>query len=71
LALARAIYKNSAVLILDEATSALDDETEKAVLRILDELHHRGKTIVIVSHRQSALHDCDMVIRLDKGGIAS
>jgi ATP-binding cassette subfamily B protein len=71
LALARAIYKNSAVLILDEATSALDDETEKAVLRILDELHHRGKTIVIVSHRQSALHDSDMVIRLDKGGIAS
>jgi ATP-binding cassette subfamily B protein len=71
LGLARAIYKDSSVLVLDEATSALDDETEKAVLSILDELHRRGKTIVIVSHRNSALQSCDMVVRLDKGRIAS
>ena len=52
LGLARTIYKDSSVLVLDEATSALDDETEKAVLSILEELHRRGKTIVIVSHRR-------------------
>ena len=71
LGLARAIYKDASVLVLDEATSALDDETEKAVLSTLSQLHQRGRTIVIVSHRQSALTDCDMVVRLDRGRIAS
>ena len=37
--------------------------------RALDELHGRGRTIVIVSHRESALRNCDMVVRLDGGRI--
>ena len=70
LGLARAIYKDAPVLILDEATSALDHETEQAVLRALDELHKRGRTIIIISHRESAVRDCDMLIQLDGGRIA-
>jgi ABC-type multidrug transport system fused ATPase/permease subunit len=69
LGLARAIYKDAPVLILDEATNALDRETEEAVLGALDDLQKRGRTIIIVSHRKSAIEGCDMVIRMDQGRI--
>jgi ABC-type multidrug transport system fused ATPase/permease subunit len=69
LGLARAIYKDAPVLIFDEATNALDRETEAAVLAALRELQARGRTIVVISHRQSSLADCDLLIRLDKGKI--
>ena len=69
LGLARAIYKDASVLVLDEATSSLDRETELAVLKALAELHQRGRTIIIISHRESAVQDCDMLIRLDRGRI--
>jgi len=69
LGLARAIYKDAPVLILDEATNALDRETEEAVLSALDDLHKRGRTIIIVSHRESAIENCGMIIRMDQGRI--
>jgi len=71
LGLARAIYKDTPILIFDEATNALDSETEQAVLKALDQLHAQGKTIVIVSHRQSSIADCDLLVRLDKGKIVA
>lgn len=70
LALARAIFRDAPVLVLDEATSALDDETEAAVLRTLDWLQGRGKTIIIIAHRRSTIEGCDMVIQLDRGQLA-
>ena len=69
LGLARAIYKDAPVLILDEATNALDRETEEAVLGALDDLQKRGRTIIIVSHRKSAIEGCNMIIRMDQGRI--
>lgn len=69
LGLARAIYKDAPVLIFDEATNALDRETASAVLAALRELHAQGRTIIIISHRQSSLKDCDLLVRLEKGKI--
>ena len=70
LGLARAIYKDAPVLILDEATNALDQETEQLVLKSLDQLQENGRTIILISHRESAVQGCDMVVRLDSGRLA-
>jgi ATP-binding cassette subfamily B protein len=70
LGIARAIYKQAAVLVLDEATSALDDATEAAVMRSLDELGEEGLTIIMIAHRLSSISRVDSVIRLDSGRLA-
>ena len=70
LGIARAVYKDVPVLVLDEATSALDEETEAAVLASLDALQAQGRTIVIITHRRSAIERCDLVARIEKGRIA-
>jgi len=67
--IARALYKESEVLIFDEATSALDAETEKAVVESINHLSKLGKTIVIVAHRITTLEKCDRIIELDKGKV--
>ena len=66
LAIARALYKQPSVLLLDEATSALDFETERQFLESLKKL--KGEiTIVMVSHKQSALVDVEVIIDLSGG----
>lgn len=57
IAVARAIFSESPILILDEATSALDEETEKKLLENLRAL--TDKTVLIVTHRPAALSVCD------------
>jgi ABC-type multidrug transport system fused ATPase/permease subunit len=66
LALARAILKNTEVLILDEATSALDTETEFQVQSNIDKLR-KGKTTIIIAHRLSTIQNADVIYVLDKG----
>ena len=60
IAIARAIFSGSPVLVLDEATSALDDTTEKKLLENLRAL--TDKTVIIVTHRAAALDICDRKI---------
>jgi len=67
LAIARAIYKDTPLLVLDEATSALDDATENAVLAALDRLQNEGRTIVIIAHRPTTIEQCDHLLRLENG----
>lgn len=61
--IARALYKNPQVLFMDEATSALDIETEQAVNEAIQNLN--GKmTMVIIAHRESAVAQCDQILKL-------
>lgn len=60
LAIARAVFSGSPVLMLDECTSALDAETEKQLLENLRSLS--GKTVLLVTHRRSAVDACDREI---------
>jgi ABC-type multidrug transport system fused ATPase/permease subunit len=67
--IARALYRNPAVLVLDEATNELDLVTEAKVLASLRRL--RNKTIVCVSHKPSVSMSCDEVIVLESGRIVA
>ena len=64
--IARALYKETSVLIFDEATSALDNKTE---LNVMDEIRQLGDeiTILIIAHRLSTLKGCDHVYELSEG----
>jgi ABC-type multidrug transport system fused ATPase/permease subunit len=68
LGLARALYRDSRILILDEATSSLDAISESKVMETVMSL--RGeKTVVIVAHRLSTIKDADQVIYLEGGKV--
>ena len=58
--IARALYKNSDVIVFDEATSALDTQTEEEVFKSIYELN-KNLTVIIVSHRILSLKDCDEI----------
>lgn len=66
--LARALYREPAVLVLDEATAALDTATEKSLMEAVSALHG-AKTLLIVAHRLSTVEKCDRLYRLDNGRI--
>jgi len=68
LSIARALLKNSEVLILDDSLSAVDGMTEANILRNLKK-YRKGKTNIIVAHRLTAVEDADLIICLDKGRI--
>ncbi len=63
--MARALYKNPAILVLDEATSALDIDMETAVMDAIANLN-RSKTILIVAHRPDTLKVCDTIFEIGK-----
>ena len=69
LAIARALLKNSPILILDEATSELDSESELLVQRALANLMV-GRTVFVIAHRLSTIRRSDKILVLEDGGIA-
>ena len=68
LSIARAIAKDSPVLILDEATSALDSATEKLVQSAINKMQ-KGRTTIIIAHRLSTIKNADRIIVLRDGEI--
>lgn len=68
IALARAIFRDPAILILDEATSSLDVESEALIHKALRSFT-RGRTTFVVTHRLSALDIADRIVVLDNGRI--
>jgi ATP-binding cassette, subfamily B, bacterial PglK len=68
IAIARALYRDPALVVFDEATSALDPGTEREIADAIDAL--RGdRTIVVVAHRLSTVQRCDRVILLHDGRV--
>ncbi len=67
--IARAVVRNSPILILDEPTAALDTESESLVMEALERLM-KGRTVITIAHRLSTIRDADKIIIL-KDGIIS
>ena len=70
LCIARAVIRNPRILVLDEATSALDAESEKHLMSNLKRAH-RGRTIILVSHRPAPVSIASLVYRVENGGVVS
>ena len=68
IAIARALINNPRILILDEATSALDYESESIIQQNMREIV-KGRTVIIIAHRLSAVRHCDRIITIEKGRI--
>jgi ABC-type multidrug transport system fused ATPase/permease subunit len=70
IAIARALLKDSPIVILDEATSAADPENEDKIQEGISKLI-KNKTVIVIAHRLSTIVDSDNIILLNKGEISS
>ena len=68
IAIARAILKNSPIVILDEATAFTDPENELAIQHSINRLV-AGKTLIIIAHRLSTITSADKIIVMNEGNI--
>ena len=66
--IARALYRNTNILVFDEATSALDSKTEQNIINKINNLSDE-KLLIMISHRYSTLKNCDYIFRIDNGVI--
>ncbi|MCB0332959.1 MAG: ATP-binding cassette domain-containing protein, partial [Bdellovibrionales bacterium] len=66
ISIARALLKDSPILILDEATSALDSESEEAIQQALEKLME-GRTVIAIAHRLSTLRQMDRILVMQEG----
>lgn len=68
IAIARAMIRNASILILDEPTASLDTHSESVVEKTLEKVS-QGRTVLVISHRLSAIKNADEVLVLDEGRI--
>jgi ATP-binding cassette subfamily C protein CydCD len=69
LAIARALLRDTPILVLDEALSAVDAENEAVIQEALDRLM-QGRTTLVLAHRLSSVIGCDRILVLDRGHVA-
>lgn len=69
LSIARALAKESKVILFDEATSALDNESQSYIKKVIDDLV-KDHTVIIIAHRLSTIVDADIIYVVDKSKIA-
>jgi putative ABC transport system ATP-binding protein len=68
-AIARALNKEANILLCDEPTGALDDASGKAVLKLLEEIHEQGKTIVLVTHTREIAQMANRIVVMKDGKV--
>ena len=69
LAIARALVKNSEIILLDEATSSLDNEVQEHVMSAIKNIS-KEYTILIIAHRLSTIKDCDKILVINDGTVS-
>jgi subfamily B ATP-binding cassette protein MsbA len=70
LSIARAILKDSSIILLDEATSSLDSDSEAVIQKAIENLI-KNKTTIIIAHRLSTIMNCDKILVFDNGKIVA
>jgi putative ABC transport system ATP-binding protein len=70
-AIARALIGNPAILLADEPTGNLDSKTSQEIMALIDQLHHKGQTIIMVTHEADIAAHCERVIQLTDGKVES
>lgn len=68
--IARALYRDTKILVLDEATSALDNETEKDVMNAIEGLQEE-MIVIIIAHRHNTLKSCNKIFEIKNGTVNS
>lgn len=71
MAIARALVNEAEIILADEPTGALDQATGREVMDLFEEIHNRGKTIILVTHDQKIADRCQRVIEIADGTIKS
>ncbi|MEM9044107.1 MAG: type I secretion system permease/ATPase [Pseudomonadota bacterium] len=66
-ALARALYSDPPLLVLDEPNANLDAQGEQALVDAIRDAKQRGRTVIIMAHRPSAIAACDLLLMIDRG----
>ena len=69
-AIARALVTNPSILLADEPTGNLDSTTTTEIMKLFDELHREGNTIVMVTHEPEIARHCHRVVRMQDGKLA-
>jgi putative ABC transport system ATP-binding protein len=70
-AIARALVNRPSIILADEPTGNLDSKTSEEIMRLLDNLHHQGNTIIIVTHEREVAKHANRVLSILDGQIAS
>jgi putative ABC transport system ATP-binding protein len=70
-AIARALIGNPAILLADEPTGNLDSKTSQEIMALIDALHKKGQTIIMVTHEADIAAHCERVISLTDGKVES
>ena len=70
-AIARALICNPSILLADEPTGNLDSKTSEGILKLFDQLHQEGQTIILVTHEDYVAHHAKRIINMKDGKICS
>ena len=69
IAIARALYKDAALVILDEATTGIDAVSEEKIMQTIVWYKNKGNTVIMITHSKSTLKICDNIVVLEDGVI--
>lgn len=70
-AVARALVNNPSIILADEPTGNLDSKTSIEIMKLFDEIHQAGNTVIVVTHEEDIARHCKRIIRMVDGLIAS